>query len=114
MQTTYIQSDLSVGAQIEPEDLKKLKEQGFTDIVCNRPDAEHPDGPVSKTLARTASALGLAFHYLPIVPGEPMDEPAAGLAKIVAKPGTKVFAYCRSGARSTSAWQLAKDTAQAH
>ena len=105
---TKITPRLSVGGQIGPNHLESLASEGFTDIVCNRPDAEIPGGPVSATIAKAAQALGLKFHYLPIIPGQAMVETAAVLGQIVSHPGSKVFAYCRSGARSASAWQMAK------
>ena len=33
---------LSVAAQITPQDIPNLAEQGFTAVVCNRPDGEVP------------------------------------------------------------------------
>ena len=97
---------LSVSGQIGPEDLEALADAGFTDIVCNRPDAELPDGPHSDEMAARAGALGLGFHYLPIEPGGPMARQAERLARLTGQPGARVLAYCRSGARSSAAWAL--------
>ena len=97
--------NLSVGGQINPETLKSLAERGFTDIVCNRPDSEHPDGPVSEEVAAAASALGLKFHYLPIEPNEEPEPQSEALARLLAKPDRRIFAYCRTGGRSTTAWK---------
>ena len=106
MNITELAPGFSVGPQIETDDLNELAREGFTDIVCNRPDEEHPDGPVSTQMADRAAALGLAFHYLPIVHGEPFTAQAQRLAELTGRPGAKVFAYCRSGARSANAWTL--------
>lgn len=97
--------NIGVGAQINPEVLKSLAERGFTDIVCNRPDSEHPDGPVSEKVAKAAFDLGLTFHYLPIDPDEEPETQSAALARIMAKPDRRIFAYCRTGGRSTMAWK---------
>ena len=108
MEMTQLAPNLFVGAQIAEEDLAELADEGFTDVVCNRPDAEHPGNAVSSNMNEVAKGLGLAFHYHPITPGEPFAAEAENLAGVVAQPGAKVFAYCRSGMRATNAWSLAQ------
>ena len=107
MKLTQLTPNLFVAPQIDEADLKALAREGFTDVVCNRPDAEHPYGPVSDILSVAAAAHGLTFHYQPITHGEPMDAQPDALAELVSRPKTKVLAYCRSGARSAKAWSLA-------
>ena len=99
---------MSVGPQIELEDLRSIAEAGYTDVVCNRPDAEHLDGAVSRLVARAAADLGLRFHYLPIEPTQTPQTQSEALADILAQANTRVFAYCRSGARAEKAYLLAK------
>ena len=108
MEMTQLAPNLFVGAQITKDDLAALASEGFTDVVCNRPDAEHPGSAVSSKMAGIAKNLGLAFHYHPITPGEPFAEEADKLSAVVARPKAKVFAYCRSGMRASNAWALAK------
>lgn len=108
MEMTQLAPNLFVGAQIAEEDLAELADEGFTDVVCNRPDAEHPGSAMSSNMTEVAKGFGLAFHYHPIAPGEPFSEEADELAGIVAQPNAKVFAYCRSGMRATNAWSLAQ------
>ena len=108
MKTTQLSPNLFVGAQIGPADLEHLAAAGFTDVVCNRPDGEHPEGPASRQLAASAAELRLAFHYLPIPPNAPIEEQALSLARLTSRDGVKVFAYCRSGARSAKAWNHAQ------
>ncbi len=108
MDMTQIAPNLFVGAQIAEEDLEELALKGFTDVVCNRPDSEHPESSASSRMSDVAIGLGLAFHYLPITPGEPFAAEAEALSKVVARPGAKVLAYCRSGARASNAWSLAQ------
>ena len=108
MDMTQLAPNLYVGAQIAEEDLGELARKGFTDVVCNRPDAEHPESAPSSSMADVAKGLGLAFHYLPITPGEPFVAEADALSKVVARPRAKVLAYCRSGTRASNAWSLAQ------
>ncbi|WP_050927555.1 TIGR01244 family sulfur transferase [Aestuariivita boseongensis] len=106
MERTQLAENLYVGSQIAETDLAALKQDGFTDVICNRPDEEHPGEAASAEMQKIATNLGLAFHYQPIAPGEPFARQASFLKRIVTQPGKKVFAYCRSGARSTNAWNL--------
>ena len=106
MEITHLTHQVAIGPQIAAEDLATLAREGFTDVVCNRPDSEHPDDPGAAEMELLAADVGLTFHYLPIAHGEPFPSQAAELAKVAARPGAKVFAYCRSGARSTNAWTL--------
>ncbi len=114
MEMETLAKNLCAGAQIGPEQLSELAGLGFTDVVCNRPDEEHPDGPTSVVMAPAAKALGLAYHYLPISPGLPIDAQAARLAELTSMEGAQVFAYCRSGARSTMAWEAAQSVSGGH
>ena len=108
MDITQLAPNLFVGAQITEDDLAALASEGYTDVVCNRPDAEHPGSARSSKMAGIAKSLGLAFHYHPITPGEPFADEAEQLARVVEQPNAKVFAYCRSGMRATNAWSLAQ------
>lgn len=107
MEQKQLTPALTVGPQISKADLATLARDGFTDVVCNRPDAEH-DGPGSILMAAEAKALGLGFHYLPITPGAPIEDEARALLRLTARPGSKVFAYCRSGARAEAAFAAAR------
>lgn len=110
MNYTKLAPNFFAGPQIEAADLEILVSQGFTDVVCNRPDREHPHGAVSEVMSNAAERLGLKFHYHPITPGEPFVEQAEHLAQIASQPDAKIFAYCRSGARTSNAWSLATST----
>ena len=54
MDMTQLAPNLYVGPQISADDLEVLWNQGFTDVACNRPDAEHPDGATSGAMAAMA------------------------------------------------------------
>jgi sulfide:quinone oxidoreductase len=107
MSGTALDPNFSVSPQIGPEDVAGLRDAGFTDLVCNRPDSEIPGGPVSAEMERAARAAGLRFHYLPISPGQFGDDLRTAFARLAADPSRRVFAYCRSGQRSAALWALA-------
>jgi sulfide:quinone oxidoreductase len=100
--------DVAVSAQIDIADVADVKAAGFKSIVCNRPDGEASDQSASATISAAATNAGLAFRYLPIVPGKMTDEEAAAFNEALETMPKPVFAYCRSGARSEALWARSK------
>ena len=97
-----------VNGQIAPEDVPALKEIGVTLIVNNRPDGEDAGQPESDDIEAAAKAAGIDYRHVPIARGlGPSDIEAMREAMHAAGEG-KLFAFCRSGNRSTLAWAVAK------
>lgn len=97
-----------VNGQIAPEDVPALKDIGVTMIVNNRPDGEDVGQPTSEDIEEAAKAAGLEYRHVPIARGlGPSDVEAMREAMHAAGDG-KLFAFCRSGNRSTLAWAVAK------
>jgi uncharacterized protein (TIGR01244 family) len=97
-----------VDGQIGPDDVTALKELGVTLIVNNRPDGEDADQPTSDEIEAAAKAAGLDYRHVPIARGlGPSDIEAMREAMHSVGEG-KLFAFCRSGNRSTLAWAVAK------
>ena len=97
-----------VNGQIAPEDVPALKEMGVTLIVNNRPDGEDVGQPESDDIEAAAKAAGIEYRHVPIARGMgPSDIEAMREAMHAAGEG-KLFAFCRSGNRSTLAWAVAK------
>lgn len=94
--------------QIAPEDLPAIAAAGFKSIICNRPDAEGPGQPSFSEVAQAAAALGLQARHLPVIPGQITPDQAAAMAQLLRELPGPVLAYCRSGARSTTLWQMAQ------
>ncbi|WP_244466942.1 TIGR01244 family sulfur transferase [Devosia geojensis] len=103
-----INDHISVSGQISPEDIATLKAEGFTTIINNRPDGEAPDQPAAAEVEAAARAAGLAYHHIPLgrdgVTAEMVEKTKAALD---ASEGP-VFAFCRSGTRSTTLWALSQ------
>lgn len=108
MQVNYLDERLSVASQVAAADVAPLGEAGFQAIICNRPDGEEADQPAWKTLAAAAADAGLAFRYLPVVPGEIGDDDVAAFAAAMDELPGPALAYCRSGSRSAALWSLAE------
>jgi len=97
-----------VNGQISPDDIDALKALGVTLIVNNRPDGEDVGQPASDDIEAAAKAAGIAYRHVPIARGlGPSDIEAMREAMHAAGEG-KMFAFCRSGNRSTLAWAVAK------
>lgn len=97
-----------VNGQISPDDIDALKALGVTLIVNNRPDGEDVGQPPSDAIEAAAKAAGIDYRHVPIARGlGPSDIEAMREAMHSAGDG-KLFAFCRSGNRSTLAWAVAK------
>ena len=97
-----------VGGQIAPGDVAALQAQGVTLIVNNRPDGEDAGQPTSDEIEAAATAAGVAYRHVPIARGMGPSDVEAMRDAIHAAADGKMFAFCRSGNRSTLAWAVAK------
>lgn len=108
MEIRPITDDYAVSGQILPEDVAAIKAAGFRSIVCHRPDGEQPGQPAAAEIEAAAKASGLAFRHIPVVSGALSQENVADMAAALDQLEGPVFAYCRSGARSTNIFGLAR------
>lgn len=108
MDLKRINDHISVSGQIAPEDMAALKAQGFTTIINNRPDGEAPDQPAASEIEAAARAAGLDYRFIPLgrdgVTAEMVEKTRAALNESEGP----VFAFCRSGTRSTTLWALSQ------
>jgi uncharacterized protein (TIGR01244 family) len=103
-----INDHVSVSPQINPEDVDAIKAQGFVAIINNRPDGESPGQPPSTAIEKAARDAGLAYHYIPLGrEGVNPDMVEKTRAALEGSDGP-VFAFCRSGTRSTTLWALSQ------
>ena len=97
-----------VNGQIAPEDIPALKEIGVTLIVNNRPDGEDIGQPESDDIEAAAKAAGIDYRHVPIARGMGPSDVEAMREAIHSAGDGKLFAFCRSGNRSTLAWAVAR------
>lgn len=99
-----LSESLSVAAQITPQDVSNIAAQGFTTVVCNRPDGEVPDQASMDEIEAACNAAGLLFVRYPVnamnFPGADLD----GLGELFDDPSQSVLAYCRTGTRCANLW----------
>jgi uncharacterized protein (TIGR01244 family) len=103
-----INDNFSVSPQISPEDVKALKAQGFVAIINNRPDGESPDQPDGATIEKAAHEAGLSYHHIPLGREGVSPEMIEATKQVLEGSTGPVFAYCRSGTRSTTLWALSQ------
>nr|WP_321509903.1 TIGR01244 family sulfur transferase [uncultured Celeribacter sp.] len=108
MDFNKVNEQLTVSSQITPEEVSVLADKGYTTLVCNRPDMEIDDDQSSDAMAVAADAAGLSFHYLPVIPGQFTPELILEMAQVMEESAGPVYAYCRSGTRSTTLWALSQ------
>ena len=108
MSVQALSADFAVAGQITPDDVPAIARAGFKSIICNRPDGEAGQ-PSFASIAQAAEAAGLQAQYLPAIAGQITPAQGAAMARLLADLPAPVLAYCRSGARSTALWQLARN-----
>lgn len=98
-----------VTGQIMAEDMSEIARAGYAAVICMRPDGEGgPQQPGSDVMREAAGAAGLVYHYLPARPGAITPEIAARVKEIMAKTEGPILAYCASGGRCTTAYEMAR------
>jgi len=102
-----LSADFHVRDQLAVAELEGLAEQGVRSVVNLRPDQEGEGQPESAVLAAEAERLGLAYHHLPVVPGQIRDEHVAEFAAILGEAPTPTVGFCRTGMRASTLWALA-------
>jgi sulfide:quinone oxidoreductase len=108
MDRTAIPSTLSTGGQITAADVRRLADRGVRSIICNRPDGEGPGQPAFREIAAAARAAGLQARHIPVAAGGPSAADVAAFRKALDELPGPVFAYCRSGMRSSALWSLCR------
>lgn len=108
MSIRYLDKNFAITSQVSPESLPGLRDAGLATIICNRPDGEAGDQPAFAAVAEQAAACGVQAHYLPVVPGKITPSDVEAFAALYADSPKPVLAYCRTGLRAETLWQLSE------
>mgnify|MGYP000011645482 FL=1 len=110
MKLNKIIDDYVVSDQIQTEDITIIKNKGFKTIFCNRPDSEEANQITVKSIQDQADKDGLNFIHQPVIGGQ-ITQQDVDLFKVhYAKAEKPIFAYCRSGTRSSMLWALSESS----
>ncbi|MDH3864990.1 MAG: sulfur transferase domain-containing protein, partial [Gammaproteobacteria bacterium] len=66
MRIVQLSDNYSVTMQIDSGDIESFAQDGFTTIVCNRPDGEELGQPTSASVREACEQRGIAFHMIPM------------------------------------------------
>ena len=94
-----------MAGQISPEDVAALADDGFTTIVCNRPDGEEFGQPAAADVAAACAARDIVFHFIPIGRSGLTMDLVEQFRRAVDESEGPLLAYCHSGQRSAVIWQ---------
>jgi uncharacterized protein (TIGR01244 family) len=105
-----ITPNFSASPQISVADVAQALRDGFTAVICNRPDNEDMGQVSAQEIAKACADNGLSFTHIPVSGGIP-EEAVPLMRDALAASTGPVLAYCRSGTRSTNLWALAEASA---
>lgn len=103
-----INDAISVSPQITVADIDAVKAAGFVTIVNNRPDGEAPDQQSADDIRVAAEAAGLKFINIPMGREGVTPQMVQATLDALQNSDGPVFAYCRTGTRSTTLWALSQ------
>ena len=107
MQINRLTPYLAAGPQLTPSDVDTIAALGFRSIIGNRPDGESPDQPAFASLVQVARNRNLETRYLPVIVSQIGDTDITKFAEALRDLPKPIFAFCRTGTRSTLLWALA-------
>jgi len=105
MSIFQLSEKVAVAPQIRTDDVATLADEGFTTIICNRPDGEDFGQPTAEEIGAQCAAREIAFHFIPVDRSGLTKDMVQNFSDAVASSDGKVLAYCRSGQRSSMLWQ---------
>ena len=95
-----------VSSQITVEDIPDIAKQGFSTIVCNRPNHEEIGQTDYQKIELCCTQNNLKFINLPMSPGHLTIDLIDQTYDLINE-GKKIFAYCRTGTRCITLWACA-------
>lgn len=106
MNIREISDHYAVDGQIFPSDMQAIADCGFKFVINNRPDGEEPGQAPEADLRSAAEAAGLSYRFIPMTMPSLTPELVAEHHAAIESADGPVFAFCRSGTRSTILWAL--------
>lgn len=96
----------AVSPQIQVRDIVEIKADGFKIVISNRPDGEEAGQPTAAEIKAACDDAGLTFYHCPMN-GPNVDPADVDTLKGLLTEGKKIFAFCRTGNRSSIFYQYA-------
>ena len=114
IQISKINADYSTCPQLTEADIPEVATLGFKSIINHRPDGEGgADQPHSNNLRIAAEKAGLAYLYVPVIPGNITPENIAACSAFLKAAPTPILGFCKTGMRAASLYRQASDSSAA-
>ena len=107
MHTRAINNNYHVAGQLKAGDMPEAAKAGFAAVICMRPDGEGFFQPKYAEIEAAAKEVGIACYYVPVGGGHQPIIQATKLKQILKESNGPVLAFCASGGRCASLYQLA-------
>lgn len=102
----FLSDGVAVGREPSPQELEQLAAAGFKSVINSRLDNEQGLMMRPAEAEQAARKAGLEYRYVPVEGRNPLDKDVRDFsAAVKALPGP-VYAYCRSGGRSSGLWAM--------
>jgi sulfide:quinone oxidoreductase len=108
MSIRAIDPNFHVTGQITPAQMQEIARLGYKTVVCMRPDNESFNQPAFADMAASAKAAGIEAYHIPVIPGAITAAQASELKNVLSSKSGPVLAYCASGNRCASAYEMTK------
>lgn len=108
MNLQHLEPDFAIADALSPEDLEKVRRQGFRTVICNRRPGESEDYPGEAPFSEEAGRLGLKWVCIPVTSGEYSRADVAAFRRTLEEAPSPILAFCRTGRRSTHLWAQAR------
>ncbi|NTF32173.1 bifunctional sulfur transferase/dioxygenase Blh [Rhizobium skierniewicense] len=106
MQAVELSPKLSVAPQPSIEDIRVLRDLGFTTLVNNRPDKEDDVQPGTRAERDEAERSNLSYSFIPISVTTITEADVRAFQQAVDQSEGRVFAHCKTGTRSLSLYLI--------
>ncbi len=113
MKLNKVIEEYFVSDQINAQDISVLKQHGFKTIFCNRPNSEEMHQPTAEELQKVADDLGIKFIHQPVIGNAISQKDVDDFKNYYENAEKPIFAYCRTGTRSTMLWALSESSNRA-
>lgn len=100
---------VNFAAQLYPEHMVEVFQKGYRSVINNRPDLEGgTEQPTSASLEEAARNAGIDYVFQPVVAGKITQLDIEAFARHYNELPKPILMFCRTGNRSSSLYQTAK------
>lgn len=100
-----LNATLAFAPQIQPSDVVVIAQQGYTQVICNRPDNEEIGQPSVASIQAETDKHGLKLVFAPVIDNQFTDS-VIDMTQQALATGEKTLLFCRSGTRSSVLWAI--------